>query len=482
MNFLILVDNSFSNEYSKEFEFQFLHKIDSLKNDLSCDSKCIENINIQTIENYLNNIYKESEGYDNIIYIPCNMPLFSVEETIKLAKIHEENIAYFSYGENYPLGIVPFIIRRNAFERLFNMIKNKDIKISENAIRDIVFIDPNFFEIEILVSEYDMRYYRLYLFADCKRNSILISRLIDYKNYDEIVKAIKENPVIRRTLPAYIEIDINNRQNIINKSLFLCESLKEELSKEEKNITFNDFKNIFDKLADFCEDFHLSIGSFFEPLINEEIFEILDYATKNKKANIYLETNALLLNSDKAKKLLDLQNNRDNLSVIIHLDAIDENIYNKINKIYGRGDIKTVLSNIDYYLIREPKNTYLQITKQKINFDCLASFYKYFEKYKVEIIMQKYYTYRGIIEDNRVGDMSPLIKTGCWHLARDLFIDAYGDIYICRYDIKREKKISSIYENSLENIWKLFENYYSDNVFDKLDFCKNCDEWYLYNF
>lgn len=480
MNFLILIDNSFSNEYSKEFENQFLNKADILKNNLNCDIKFIEyDINLKTIEDYLNRIYKESENYENIIYIPCNMPLFSVEETIKLTKIHEENIAYFSYGENYPVGIVPFIIRRNSFEKLFNMIKNKDIKISENAIRDIVFIDPNFFEIEILVSEYDMRYYRLYLFADSKRNSILISKLIDYKRCEDIAKAVKENPIIRRTLPAYIEIDINNRQNVINKNLFSCESLRKELFKEEKNTTFGDFKNMFDKLCDFCGDFHLSIGSFYEPLINKDIFEILDYASKNKNVNIYLETNALLLDNDKAKKLIDLQNERNNLFAIIRLDAVDENIYNKI---YENGDIKTILSNIDYYLIREPKNAYLQITKQKSNFDYLASYYKYFEKYKAEIIMQKYYTYRGIIEDNRVGDMSPLIKTGCWHLARDLFIDSYGDIYICRFDINKEKKISSIYEDDLENIWKLFEDYYANNVFDKLDFCKNCDEWYLYNF
>ena len=67
MNFLILVDNSFSNKYSKEFESQFLNKINSLKNNLKCDIKFIENKNIENIENYLNNIYEESEGYDNII-------------------------------------------------------------------------------------------------------------------------------------------------------------------------------------------------------------------------------------------------------------------------------------------------------------------------------------------------------------------------------------------------------------------------------
>ncbi|WP_295156985.1 spiro-SPASM protein [uncultured Brachyspira sp.] len=481
MSFLILADKSFNNEFSMKFDDIFNDKINILKDKLNCSIKYIENNNIEKIDDYLNNIYRESENYDNIIYIPCNMPLFNIDETIKLSKIHEDNISYFSYGENYPLGIIPFIIRRNAFEKLFNIIKTKDIKVNENAISNIVFVDPNFFEIEILISEYDMRYYRLSLFANSRRNAVLIEKLINYKNYDEMVKAVEENPSIRRTLPSFIEMDINNRQNIMNRYLLKNEAVKTELTKkEEKNITFEEFKIIYDKIYNFCGDFHMSIGSYYEPLLNKDIFDILDYSVKNKNVNIYLETNALLLDSDKAKKLLSMQSERDNLHVIIHLDAVEENVYNKI---YDNGDMKTVLSNIDYYLLREPKNTYLQIVKQKDNFDYLSSYYKYFDKYKnIDIIMQKYYTYRGIIEDNRVGDMSPLINMGCWHLARDLFIDSYGDIYICRFDINKEKKIASIYEENLENIWKLLENYFIDNVYKKIDFCKNCDEWYLYNF
>ena len=479
MSFLILADKTFSNEFSKEFDSIFNDKINILKEKLNCDVKYIENNDLEKIEHYLNNIYKESENYDNIIYIPGNMPLFNEDETVKLTKIHEENISYFSYGENYPSGIVPFIIRRTAFEKLFNIIKTKDIKVSENAINNIVFVDPNFFEIEILISEHDMRYYRLSLFSDSKRNSILIKKLINYKNYNEMVKAIEENPSIRRTLPSYVEIDINNRQNVLNKYLLKNEVIKNELSKEEKNITLDEFKTIYDKLYNFCGDLNMSIGSYYEPLLNKDVFDILEYSTRNKNVNVYLETNALLLDSDNAKKLLSMQSERNNLHVIIHLDTVEEDVYNKI---YDNGDIKTIMSNIDYYLLREPKNTYLQITKQKDNFDYLASYYKYFDKYKVDIIMQKYYNYRGIIDDNRVGDMAPIINIGCWHLARDLFIDSYGDIYICRFDINKEKKIASIYEEDIDNIWKTLENYFIDNVCKKLDFCKNCDEWYLYNF
>ena len=60
MNFLILVDNSFSNKYSKEFESQFLNKINSLKNNLNCDIKFIENKNIENIiEYYISSLINE---------------------------------------------------------------------------------------------------------------------------------------------------------------------------------------------------------------------------------------------------------------------------------------------------------------------------------------------------------------------------------------------------------------------------------------
>lgn len=474
MNFLILFDNSFLNDYSKDFFDVAKNKANTLKDTLKCDMKIMEENDLSSIsiEAYLKKIYDISDGYENIIYIPCNMPLIDVQETIELSNIHKDNISYYSYGENYPKGVVPFIIRRASFERLFSLIKDRDIKPSIDAISKMVFIDPNFFEIEMLISKYDMRYYRLSLFAEDKRSAALVSRLLECEDYDDMVKRIKETPEIRRTFPAYVELDISGVQNVrYIENVYYKEN--------DKNMTLKEFENIYVKLSDFCGDFHISIGSFCEPLLNGDVFDMLRYATDRKNVNVYLETNATLLDEKKAKILLSLQKERDNLYVIIRLDTIDDNIYKTI---YLNGDLKTTLSNIDYYLIREPKNTYLQIVKQKSNFDNIASYYKYFEKYGVDIIMQKYSTYRGLFTDNRVGDMSPLVNVGCWHLARDLFIDVCGNIYVCKYDIKKEILLGNIFIDSLENIWKKGEAYYIDNVFKKLDFCNKCDEWYLYNF
>ena len=65
-----------------------------------------------------------------------------------------------------------------------------------------------------------------------------------------------------------------------------------------------------------------------------------------------------MFDEEKAKKLLMLQEKNNNLHVIIHLDTVEQNIFNAI---YKEDHLKTILSNIDYYFIREPKNTYLQI-------------------------------------------------------------------------------------------------------------------------
>ena len=181
MSFLILIDNTFNNKFNAKFRDIFINKINLLKEKLNCDIKSIDHnddIKDLSIEQYLNNIYIATENYENIIYVPSTMIMINVEDTIKLSIQHRDNISYFSYGENYPNGMIPFIIRRDAFEKLFNIIKNKNIEtIDEDTIKNIVFIDPNFFEIEIIISKYDLRYYRLNFFANSKRNNILIKKI-----------------------------------------------------------------------------------------------------------------------------------------------------------------------------------------------------------------------------------------------------------------------------------------------------------------
>ncbi len=474
MDFLILVDNTFQNSYKDTFLDIINNKIKVLSDKLELKVIVIDSEDYTDAHSYLNYLYTVSEGFDNILYITTDSPMLDVRETVKLVNLHKNNMAYYTYGENYPKGIVPVAIRVASFERLIPLAKDKkDISFNRDIIHNLIFVDPNFFEIEILISEYDMRYFRLEFISNSKRNNILINNFIELKNYESVVKSIKENPTLRRTLPSYIEIDITNIQN----ALYKVRAVENATTLEFMDLST--FKKIYKNIIDFSDDFHLSIGGFYEPLLNENIFEILEFALEYKKSNIYLETNGLCLNEDTAKKLLDIQKRFSNFFVLIHLDAVDSVSYNNI---YQDDNLSVILSNIDYYLLRGTKNTYMQIVKQKYNFDTLKDYYAYFDKYKVPIIMQKYSSFRDTIENNKVGDMKPLVSVGCHHLARDLYIDMFGVVPICKYDNKKEIILGNILENELSSIWDKGSDYYKDNTFSKLEFCKKCDDWYLYNF
>ena len=223
----------------------------------------------------------------------------------------------------------------------------------------------------------------------------------------------------------------------------------------------------------------MSIGKINEPLLNNDIFEILAKALSNKNITVYLETNAILLTKEYAQNIISLQHDHKNFNVIIHLDAIDKETYNKI---YTNDHLDTVLANLDYYLLRSSNQTYIQIIKQKYNFDRLKDFYAYFDKYKVKIIMQKYPTYRGIIENNKIGDLSPIVRLGCWHISRDMYIDEKHNSYICSYDIEKKMLLGNVAEKGLETVWNEVEKYYQQDSSKPMAFCENCDEWYLYNF
>lgn len=477
MKLLIILDKTFANEYYLKYYDVIYSTAMSIKHLFSSDIKIIEKDEIKTdsLLEYTNYLYDISKDYTDILYLRADAPMINIEETRKLVEAHNNALAYYTYGENYPDGIVPFILRVSAFERLIKVLENSSVEISHSFdfIKQAVFTDPNFFEVEVIISEFDMRYYRLSFFADSKRNSVLIDNFIKNVDYKELVNSIKANHNLRRTLPAYFEIDITNQNNaeLVNSPVANSKTL--DVMSIEK------FKKLYEDVKAFTDDFHLSIGSLYEPMLNDNWYSILEYSLEYKNANIYFESNAILLNEENAKKLLYLQERYNNLHVIFHLHAVEVSPYSKI---YLNNNLKTTLENLEYYLLRKTKNVHMYIVKQKDNFDYLSNYYKYFEKYKVNIIMQKYSTFKGTLADNRVGNMEPLVFVGCTHLLRDLYIDCNGNVPLCKYDNKREVLLGNIFESGIENIWNNGFGYYKKNVDREIAFCKSCDDWYLYNF
>ena len=80
--------------------------------------------------------------------------------------------------------------------------------------------------------------------------------------------------------------------------------------------------------------------------------------------------------------------------------------------------------------------------------------------------------------------MTPLERSFCWHLRRDIFIRANGDVSFCKQDIKKERVLGNMETSSLSKIWLQQKENWLDNFYKKYPQnpnCKVCDEYFTFN-
>ena len=225
---------------------------------------------------------------------------------------------------------------------------------------------------------------------------------------------------------------------------------------------------------------HPEFYSFMDMVINEPLAEML-----------IIETNGIRADSNFKNFLLKPEASK--IKIVINNNSFEKNSYISL---HGTDHFNTVYENILSLSELNGENTrvYIQIMKinetdtldnEKSQKSFLDRYYDFWEGHKIPIILQKQNTYFGRIEDRRYSDLSPVKRGPCWHLQRDLYILSDGRTAFCKQDVDGEFNSISLKEYSLIEIWeqrkKLFIENYKGNYPAKPD-CRNCDEWYTFNF
>jgi len=91
------------------------------------------------------------------------------------------------------------------------------------------------------------------------------------------------------------------------------------ITRKKGMITFEQFKIIADKIQPFCEYLYLHIWG--EPLLNNDIFKMIEYASAFTKTNI--STNGKALTEEKAKKLIS----SGVTDILVSIDGVSQEIY-----------------------------------------------------------------------------------------------------------------------------------------------------------
>jgi len=251
-------------------------------------------------------------------------------------------------------------------------------------------------------------------------------------------------------------------------------------------------KKVIEEMRVFNLPYTVCFGGSGEPADHPDFYALMDIICNETLAEqLIIETNGIKADSN-FKSYLSTQGH-EKIKVIINNNGMDNASYLKL---HGSDSFEKVFNNILSLneLNSSGERVYLQIMKinETDEFTSgdeqrsyLDKFYDFWEGYKVPIILQKQNTYSGKIKDRRYSDLSPLKRIPCWHLQRDLYILSDGTVAYCKQDIDGEKGYGNITTTPLKEILnnqkEAFVNNYSDKFPSKPD-CKNCDEWYTFNF
>lgn len=414
-------------------------------------------------------------GCDHVVKLPADAPFLDMEIAREMIELHQHYKAEFTYSENLPSGFAVEILSRELVQAV------PETNDGMRPLAEVIRANLNQFDVELYYKDPDIRDKRLsFRSGDPRERKIMEnirSALGRVPRYGELKDFINQHPEVLFIGPSYVEIELTGRCDL---DCIFC--FRKRLGAVHQDMALSTFKKILGDLREFDLPYAICLGGSGEPMMHKDFYKILDHSlSETRLKQLIVETNGIYAD-DNYTGFISATND-ERLRTIVNINGFDKDSYSRIHQ----GDLfDSVCRNVLSLKERVPRVEclYIQIMKIQETEPFLDRYYDFWEKHGVSIILQKQNTYLGLIEDRRYSDLSPLERTPCWHLQRDLSILSDGRLAFCKQDVDGACARGACVSASLDALWrdsqKLFLQDYRGQFPSKPD-CSSCDEWYTFN-
>ncbi|MBU41630.1 MAG: hypothetical protein CMN76_00305 [Spirochaetaceae bacterium] len=411
-------------------------------------------------------------------------PLLDLNVSKDLLERHIEFLSSYTYGENVPIGMAADFVSAEFFE----LDKQPDTDLRSFAFKNFHELDG-----EVAFYQPDLRLYRLDFSARDYR-SIELCRSVgealesesseaNQVSLDAIYELIQRRPESIRIAPSYIELELNGQSPV--KDRLLLESTGQTLSNTNRASFLSQLDRFLPGDVTVCLGGLGDSGA--DPGAPEFSLQLLE---KEAVKQVYVETYGYNLADwieylkSNAKRAGSL-NTSSRLVLIVRLCSLRADRYEHF---YSGGDLKSVIAGLDQCIqhlsgSEEPMlAVYVEMQKIREVEDEIHDFFQKYDPTPVKPILRKQNTYAGVLEDRKIADLSPPVRGFCWHLARDLYINAEGKVPVCRQDPNARNQSMEIQD--LKSAFQGLSADYTKSMQGRHDSvnapCLKCDEWYLF--
>ncbi|MDR1507712.1 MAG: spiro-SPASM protein [Treponema sp.] len=451
----------------------------------------------------LKTLSEEAEGFDLAYYAWADTPFLDAELAGRLAERHCRFAADYSCADGWPHGLAPELLAPGTAGVLYKIAGDSGAgRVQRDSVFTVLEKDINSFDIETEISTVDLRYHRLNLAADSRRNLLLLKRFVDEGILKQspasgaAEKIIAEKPDLLRTLPNFFSVQVSPScpSGGDEGSLGSCALCPYgERGRKAEHAGFMEparFAALLDDIAAFAGDAVIDISLWGEPALHPDCERLIETALERPALALVVETSgkgwpdgAIGRIAEKDRAAGPRKNGMAGLSWIVSLNERDL-------PADGSGAAAFALELAAHF----PKTAgggdrvYVQAIRTKGAEDAIEKFYRAWKKTGLGIIIQKYNSFCGALPDRNAVDLSPVKRRPCWHVMRDFAVLLDGSVPFCVNACPQlwttgGGVLGNVFTGSLEAVWESGGERYREHCRGQYGgICSNCDEYYTYTF
>lgn len=242
-------------------------------------------------------------------------------------------------------------------------------------------------------------------------------------------------------------------------------------------------KKMVDEVAEFGKGItqYIRYASNGEPLLHNNIYEMIDYAKQKSGTTVTLTTNGVLLNNKNLPTLLDTKVDLVDISI----DAFSVDVYKAIRK--GNLDITraNVLSLIDQIKTKQLKTkVVVSYVEQPLNTHETIQFKEFWEKAGADyVVIRRLHSCSGakteLAEERRKNIVN---RRPCLYPWERVVLTPRGDLAFCPSDWVHGSVIGPYENTTIKESWggsfyTQLRQAHLDNNYANHKFCGQCPDW-----
>jgi hypothetical protein len=240
------------------------------------------------------------------------------------------------------------------------------------------------------------------------------------------------------------------------------------------------FKRIVEQVGG-VDDLRLTLGGVGDPLLHEDLFELLELARGAGAGAVHVETDLLPSRENSVDQLAD-----SGIDVVsVHLPAMAQGTYQQI---MGVDRFMQVIDNIKRFVLRRQRRRSgvpilaPTFVKCRHNLAEMEVWYDQWLKALGTAVIVGPSDFGGLIADIGVADMSPPQRKACARLWSRMTILSNGRVVTCEQDAAGRQVVGDAATQPLSEIWKRGlgapRDSHHKGCFSSLSVCAACREWH----